>query len=278
MTGRPLEPDPDHAGVGTSEAMAKSVIEPQISQQTAEAGPCMRARVERFAFEGELLFSGLDFAAEQGRWTCLLGPSGVGKTTLLRMIAGLLPGAVCDVAGAPLGGQVGYMAQQDLLMPWLDAAENVMVGQRLRGERRQRKRALQLLEQVGVVEHAGKLPATLSGGQRQRVALARTLMEDRPIVLMDEPFSSVDAVNRQRLQTLAATLLRDRTVVLITHDPQEALLLGHKILVMSGRPAVLEEAAVPDTVTPRRTTDPALVGLQEKLMQKLTAALEEVGA
>ncbi len=234
----------------------------------------VRVRVAHFAFDGQPLFADLALEAVGGGWTCLLGASGVGKTTLLRMIAGLVPGADCQAGGAPLTGRVSYMAQQDLLLPWLSALDNVTLGSRLRGVPAQRGQALDLLAQVGVADHAGKLPAQLSGGQRQRVALARTLMEDRPVVLMDEPFSAVDAVNRQRLQVLAAKLLHGRTVILITHDPLEALLLADKILVMAGQPASLDEVAVPQTARPRRPDDPELIGLQESLMARLGAALD----
>ncbi len=248
----------------------------ELSAATDAAG--LHVRVAHFAFEGQALFTDLELAAVPGGWTCLLGPSGVGKTTLLRMIAGLVPGAVCEAGGSSPGGRLSYMAQQDLLLPWLSALDNVMLGSRLRGEPAQRDKARDLLRQVGVAEHAGRRPAQLSGGQRQRVALARTLMENKPVVLMDEPFSAVDAVNRQRLQGLAAKLLHGRTVLLITHDPLEALLLGDKILVMSGRPAVLDEVPVPGTARPRLASDPALVRLQEALMRRLSAALDEVDA
>ena len=94
------------------------------------------------------------------------------------------------------------------------------------------QRAMSLLESVGLAEYAHAMPQQLSGGMRQRVALARTLMQDKPIVLMDEPFSALDAVTRHKLQTLAAHLLQDKTVVLITHDPQEAVRLAHHLYVL----------------------------------------------
>jgi putative hydroxymethylpyrimidine transport system ATP-binding protein len=159
-----------------------------------------------------------------GRVTALLGPSGSGKSTLVRLAAGLLAlppgGSVRADDGGPLAGRIAWMAQQDLLVPWRDALGNVTLGAHLRGERPDPARARRLLAEVGLAEaDAAKPPAALSGGMRQRVALARTLMEDRPVVLMDEPFSAVDAPTRHRLQDLSARLLAGRTVLLVTHDP-----------------------------------------------------------
>ena len=162
----------------------------------------------------------------------MLGRSGVGKTSLLRWLAGLLPGT------RPIG-RIAYMAQQDLLLPWLSVLDNVLLGYRLRegagALRIAEPRARKLLRDVGLGERLGDLPAALSGGMRQRAALARTLCEDRPIVLMDEPFAHLDAVTRLELQDLSARLLEGRTAVLVTHDPLEALRVGHQVRVLSGR-------------------------------------------
>lgn len=236
-----------------------------------QSDPAVRIEGARFGFEGTLLFDGLELALERGRWTCLLGPSGVGKSSLLRVIAGLerLEAGRLSVAGE---ASVAYMAQQDLLMPWLGALGNVSLGARLRGEKPDRARAQAMLERVGLGGEADALPRTLSGGMRQRVALARTLMEDRPIVLMDEPFSALDAITRMRLQELAAGLLAGRTVLLVTHDPLEALRLGERIYVMAGRPATLQPAPAPDGPPPRRAGESSLQALHAELLERLTAA------
>ena len=144
------------------------------------------------------LFPDLSLQGVSGGWTCLLGPSGVGKTTLLRLIAGLETGSdfnglIAASDGAPIPPRVALMAQTDQLMPWLDVLGNVTLGARLRGEVPARDRADMLVDRLGLTQHLAKRPAQLSGGQRQRVALARTLMEDRPFVLLDEPFSALDA-------------------------------------------------------------------------------------
>ncbi len=224
-------------------------------------------------YDGRGVFRDLDLDLPAGEITCLLGPSGVGKSSLLRLIAGLAPTATATALaasdGGPLDGRVAYMDQRDLLYPWLTVIDNVLLGSRLRGERPDRARALALLKHVGLADRAGDRPRVLSGGMRQRAALARTLMEDRPVVLMDEPFSSLDALTRLKLQDLAAELLADRTVLLVTHDPLEALRLGHVVHVLSGAPAVLRTPLRPAGPPPRDATDMALHARYAELLRRL---------
>jgi len=232
----------------------------------------------RLTYGGAPLFEDLTLRLEAAEVTCLLGPSGVGKTTLLRLIAGLAepepPTTVTAGDGRPLTGRVAYMAQQDLLMPWLSVLDNVLLGARLRGERRSPDLiadARGLLARVGLEGRERDRPAALSGGQRQRVALARTLMEHRPVVLMDEPFSALDAITRLRLQELAAELLAGRTVLLVTHDPLEALRLGHRVHAMTGMPATIGPALEPPGLPPRAPDDPTVLALQGELLRRLAA-------
>jgi putative hydroxymethylpyrimidine transport system ATP-binding protein len=135
-----------------------------------------------------------------------------------------------------------------------------------------RKTALSLLENAGLGDAVGALPSTISGGMRQRVALLRTLMEARPVILMDEPFSALDALTRLKLQDLASKWVRAKTVLMVTHDPLEALRLGHRIHVMSGRPARLSRAVIPPGAPPRKPGDPAVAALQETLLTLLEKA------
>ena len=224
------------------------------------------------------LFAGLDAEFAGGLFTCILGSSGVGKSSLLRLIAGLPPrkgNAAVTVTGGdgnPLTSRIVYMDQRDLLLPWLSVLDNVLLGARLRAEPRQRGRALGLLSAVGLAGWKDSRPEELSTGMRQRAALARTLMEDRPIVLMDEPFSALDAITRLELQDLSARLLARRTVILVTHDPIEALRLGHHVQVLAGKPALLDPPVAPPGVPPRDPADPALVGLYRVLIARLRAA------
>ncbi len=201
-----------------------------------------------------------------------MGASGVRKTTILRMIAGLDTGAdfkgrITASDGGSLGDRIAYMAQEDLLLPWATVRDNVTLGARLRGERVETDRSTQLLRQVGLQDHADKKPHALSGGQRQRVALARTLMEDRAIILLDEPFSALDARTRSEMQELAFELLIGRTVLLVTHDPGEAARIGQRILVMTG--TGLSEIAPPSSPPPRAVDDLETLTAQGALLRQL---------
>lgn len=209
----------------------------------------------------------LDLAA--GETVAILGTSGCGKSTLLRLIAGLLPGPP-----SPLVGQVAWMAQQDLLLPWLSLQDNILLGARLRGDVPDLALAQSLLTRLGLADRANALPASLSGGMRQRAALARTLMEDRPLVLMDEPFSALDAITRAAMQELASDMLAHRTVLLVTHDPAEACRLADRIFILSGQPASLQQVAELPQAAPR---DP-LSALVLPVLRNVQAALQKAVA
>lgn len=160
------------------------------------------------------------------------------------------------------------MGQNDLLLPWFTLLDNVLLGPHLRHELDEnlRTKALQLIAEAGLAGAEQALPATLSGGMRQRVALLRTLMENRRILLMDEPFSALDALTRLRLQNLAARLTRGATVVLVTHDPLEALRLGDRIVVLAGSPIAVAETLVPGGTPPRELNTETLSSLYQHLL------------
>ncbi|MEQ8708088.1 MAG: ABC transporter ATP-binding protein [Rhodospirillales bacterium] len=228
-------------------------------------------------FGGAIVFTGLNLAVRAGGWTAVLGASGVGKTSLLRLVAGLtdsatISGRVHAEDGQPLENRIAYMAQQDLLLPWLTALENVALPARLQQGRvsaDEQRRALRYLHLVGLADEAAKLPAALSGGMRQRVALARTLFLERDIVLMDEPFSALDAISRFRLQAEAARLLEGKTVMLVTHDPMEALRLADSIYVLDGKPASVSQPIEMTGAGPRAVDDTSVISHYGQLMRLL---------
>lgn len=215
---------------------------------------------------GQALFAPLQLRLAPARWTSLLGPSGVGKSTLLRIIADL------PIAGAFHGTvenrtPVALMAQDPALLPWLTIRQNAALGARLRGQRPDPARLDAILHDTGLADHATKYPPALSGGQRQRVALARVLMEDRPLVLLDEPFSALDARMRLMMQDLAARLLKGKSVLMVTHDPAEAARLSDHILLLTK--AGLTELPAPPEPPPRAPTGPATIACHAALLGQL---------
>jgi putative hydroxymethylpyrimidine transport system ATP-binding protein len=230
------------------------------------------------AYKNNIVFKNLSADIVGAKWTCILGPSGVGKSTLLRMIAGLeeikSSKTITTSDGSNPTHLISWMSQQDLLLPWLSVSENISLGNKLRKEPIDFSHIKSLLVDVGLDQRSDSLPGTLSGGQRQRVALARTLMEGRPVVLMDEPFSAIDAITRSRLQELASNLLKGRTVLQVTHDPLEALRLGHNIHILTGRPAHLGKVIHPPGDTPRDPTKPELRNLHLEILNQLSYAAE----
>lgn len=218
-----------------------------------------------------VLFAPVDLRLAPGGWTCLLGPSGVGKSTILRLIAGLDTGV--RFAGQITRDQpVALMAQDAGLIAWLDVLGNVTLGARLRGATPDLYRARDLIARVGLTDRSTHLPANLSGGQRQRVALARTLFEDRPLVLLDEPFSALDTRTRAQMQDLSARLLAGRTVLLVTHDPAEAARLGDRILLLRETGLTEWNAPAPRPQGTARPYDaPEVLALQADLMRGMMA-------
>ncbi|SHJ88904.1 NitT/TauT family transport system ATP-binding protein [Bradyrhizobium lablabi] len=187
----------------------------------------------------------LSLTLDHSQIVSIVGPSGCGKTTLLNTLCGLLTpdrGRISwygrEIAGQPQN--VGYMLQKDLLLPWRTALGNVMLGLEIRGvaasEARDRGHAM--LDQLGLHGFAAHYPSTLSGGMRQRVALARTLVNEPAVLLLDEPFAALDFQNKLLIESDTAKLVREggRSLLLITHDIEEAVSLADRVIVLSKRP------------------------------------------
>jgi len=200
--------------------------------------------------------SDVDLEVRRTEFVSIIGPSGCGKSTILRLIAGLLKpssGSV-SVFGLPViepRDDIALVFQRPTLLPWLNVVDNVTFPEKHKTGRVSKEtsaRALEILEMVGLQEFLRKRPSELSGGMQQRVAIARALLQDPDILLMDEPFSALDALTRDELSVELLDILvkRPKTVAFVTHSIQEALLLSDRIVVMSPRPGkVTENIAVP---------------------------------
>jgi NitT/TauT family transport system ATP-binding protein len=235
----------------------------------------------------------VSFAVRDGEVVSLIGPSGCGKSTLLNIGSGLAAPSQGEafVDGERVAGpnaHVAFMLQKDLLLPWRTVAQNVMLGVEIQGvpAAERSKRAQALLAGFNLAEFSNHYPHQLSGGMRQRVALARTLAVDPHVLLLDEPFSAVDAQTRMVLQRDLAQILQQarKTALLITHDLAEAVTLSDRVLVMSRRPGtIIDEIAIdmPHRDNPfARRHDPKVGDYVARLMDRLGidhAALEPAG-
>jgi ABC-type nitrate/sulfonate/bicarbonate transport system ATPase subunit len=214
---------------------------------------------------------GLSLDVEPSEFVAVVGPSGCGKTTLLELVCELIAPDRGTIEAAP----AALMAQRDLLLPWASAVDNAALALRVGGIARDeaRGRAAALLRDFGLAGFERARPHELSGGMRQRVAFARTLLAGRPVLCLDEPFASLDALTRSELQDwLAATLGADpRTVVMVTHDVEEAIVLADRVVVLSPRPGHVVATLDVGVPRPRRRTDPQLVALRAQALAELGA-------
>lgn len=244
-----------------------------LSEESQEFG--VSCRNINVSYDKAPLFENFSLNFAPGKCTCLLGPSGCGKSTLIRIISGTKTiahtGEVRFQGNKGSGQAIAWMSQKDLLLPWLTVIDNVLLGAKLRGQVDDtlRSNALKMLGDAGMEKYSDKYPAVLSGGMRQRVALLRTLMEERPVILMDEPFSALDALTRLKLQDLSARLTRGKTVIMVTHDPMEALRLGDRIIVLGGSPAEVIADMTPEGSVPRKTDSGILVEEYPRLLKTL---------
>jgi sulfonate transport system ATP-binding protein len=237
---------------------------------------------------GTLALDGLNLEVGPGEILGIVGGSGCGKSTLLRLAAGLdTPSAGAlrlngEAITAPRP-EIGVVFQEPRLMPWLNIADNVGFGIRHLPETERKRRVGEALERVGLIDSARRWPRELSGGMAQRVALARALVAKPSVLLLDEPFSALDALTRADLQDHVLELWAyDRpTMVLVTHDIEEALVLSDRVVVMRGKPGRVQAAVTPNLPRPRDRIAADFQNWKQRLMEelhssaKLTRASEE---
>jgi NitT/TauT family transport system ATP-binding protein len=224
------------------------------------------------------VFHDLSLEISQGEFVAVVGPSGCGKTTLLNLLSGFLKPSSGSVAHS---GRVRMVYQHDSLLPWKTAAQNIALGLRdLHSETERERQLKEMLRLIKLEEFAAHYPHQLSGGMRQRVELARALAGDTDILLLDEPFSSLDYLARLRLRRELVRMLEElpRTVVLVTHDIEEAAQLADRILVLSDRPARIcreLQVAIP---RPRDLTHPKVVETVHAILAEFGLEQDKVAA
>jgi len=237
----------------------------------------------RFSPRGELVLDNLFLDIAGGENIALIGESGCGKSTLLHMLAGLdHPSEGCvRVHGHQVvnpNPEWNMMFQRPGLFPWLNVRQNVALGLQFTGKTANLSaRVREMLELVGLTERAEARIQDLSGGQQQRVALARSLAVEPQMILLDEPFSALDAFTRRNLQLEVSSIARDKgiTLVLVTHDIDEALAMGERVVIMGRNPGTLRSVLDVDLPFPRNPMQPAFHALREDLMERFRASVED---
>ncbi|OWV89299.1 sulfonate ABC transporter ATP-binding protein [Rhizobium sp. N122] len=231
----------------------------------SETGRIVAEQVSIRLGKGKAAFeavSDVSFSVAPGEFVCLLGPSGCGKSTLLGALAGHIDiaGGRLDVDGTPVSGphpERGIVFQHHTLFPWKSARDNVAFGPKMRGvgKEQRRREAQRMLDLVGLNGFADRYPAQLSGGMQQRVEIARVLVNQPRLLLMDEPFGALDALTRLKMQELLLAIWEQfrKTVLFVTHDIDEALLLADRIIVMKAQPGRIHEEITVPFPRPRST-------------------------
>lgn len=216
------------------------------------------------SFGENTIFSDLDFAVETGEFVAVIGPSGCGKTTLLNLFAG----AVKPTSGEIFcGGNLRMVYQQSSLFPWLTVEENIALGL----DKTNREKVSAMLEIINLPNFAKHFPHQLSGGMKQRVEIGRALIGEAEILLLDEPFSSLDYLTKLNIRSELIRMLKEfpRTTVLVTHDIEEAVQLADRVVILSGSPATVKREFRLKSKTPRNLTDAEVVSTVREIFAEM---------
>ncbi|BCN53368.1 ATP-binding cassette domain-containing protein [Rhodococcus hoagii] len=224
------------------------------------------------SFGTRRVLDGIDLAVRQGEFVSVIGPSGCGKSTVFGIVAGL----DSPDSGSVSAPTCAHMPQKDLLFPWRSVLENTALGlevQRL-PKKQARARAAELFPRFGLAGFEDARPHQLSGGMRQRAALLRTVVQDRSVLLLDEPFGALDSLTRTEMQTWLQDVWQQYrwTVLMITHDVREAVFLSDRVIVLSARPATVRREVVVDLPRPRElpiVTSPEFAAVERELIEVL---------
>jgi sulfonate transport system ATP-binding protein len=236
-------------------------------------------------FDGAPALAEVDFTVGDGEIVAILGTSGSGKSTLLRIAGGIEHASSGEVRldGRPVTGpspKLGFVFQEPRLMPWLKVHDNIAFGLGAVPKAERQALAAAALDRVGLAESAGAWPRQLSGGMAQRVAIARALVTRPSVLLLDEPFSALDAFTRLSLQQHLLEIWQEErpTMLFVTHDIDEALMLADRVIVLLGRPGRVRRDERIDLPRPRRRGDPRLARWRERLFDDLSGIGEDSGA
>jgi NitT/TauT family transport system ATP-binding protein len=252
----------------------------QDRPRSAPAAVALEGVTKRYAGEnGVLALDGISLQIRAGEFLTLVGASGCGKSTLLNLVSGLDQPTSGSVE---VDGHAAFMFQDHALFPWLSALDNVATPLKLRGIRKKEREAQArgYLEAVHLADFADRRPHELSGGMRQRVAIARTLATEAPVLLMDEPFGSLDAMTRDLLHDELESIWRERnlTVLFVTHNVREAVRLGDRVVLLSSRPGRIVAEYDVAIERPRRIEDPTVSALAGEITAALRTEVARHGA